>query len=165
MSEESLWNPSSGAARLFLRQTAVFEAELGLPSGLGPMDDDECQIDPAALGAFVNAVLAHYGRTRHAVIPALSEGFTAARLALASARIPRRAGLRPTVTRTATCGMRRSPRARPRPSHLRRKRTSRGRRYGSWTSSCLGDQIEVSASIPPPTDHTCRIHRPPRRRR
>ncbi|MGW7616116.1 DUF6086 family protein [Streptomyces antimycoticus] len=72
MGEEPLWNPSSGAARLFLRQTAVFEAELGLPSGLGPMENDECQIDSVVLGAFANAVLAHRERTRHAVILALS---------------------------------------------------------------------------------------------
>ncbi|MBL1120496.1 hypothetical protein JK364_50630 [Streptomyces sp. 110] len=83
MGEESLWNPSNGAARLFLRQTAVFEAELGLPSGLGPMDNDECQIDPVALGAFAHAVLEYHQRTPHAVILALSEGFTATLLVLA----------------------------------------------------------------------------------
>lgn len=32
--DRTLWNPSNGAARLFLRQAAVFEAELGLPSGV-----------------------------------------------------------------------------------------------------------------------------------
>jgi hypothetical protein len=37
MGEETLWNPSNGASRLFQRQVAVFESELGLPSGIGPM--------------------------------------------------------------------------------------------------------------------------------
>ncbi|WP_413804365.1 DUF6086 family protein [Streptomyces sp. OE57] len=83
MGEESLWNPSNGAARLFLWQTAVFEAELGLPSGLGPMDNDECEIDPVALGAFARAVLTYHQRTPHAVILALSEGFIATLLVLA----------------------------------------------------------------------------------
>ncbi|MEU9635820.1 DUF6086 family protein [Streptomyces tendae] len=32
---ETLWNPSNGAGRLFLRQVEVFEAELNLPSGIG----------------------------------------------------------------------------------------------------------------------------------
>ncbi|MEU5930778.1 DUF6086 family protein [Streptomyces antimycoticus] len=61
----------------------MFEAELGLPSGLGPMDNDECQIDPVALGAFANAVLTYHQRTPHAVVLALSEGFTATLLVLA----------------------------------------------------------------------------------
>ncbi|GFE12633.1 hypothetical protein Sgleb_06800 [Streptomyces glebosus] len=83
MGEETLWNPSNGAARLFLRQIAVFEAELGLPSGVGPMENDECQVDPVALGAFANALLAQHQRTRHAIVLALSEGFLATLLVLA----------------------------------------------------------------------------------
>ncbi|WP_330296984.1 DUF6086 family protein [Streptomyces sp. NBC_00503] len=81
--EESLWNPSNGAARLFHRQLAVFEAELGLPSGIGPLENDECRIDPAALGPFTEALLARHGHTGHAVVRALSEGFVATVLVLA----------------------------------------------------------------------------------
>ncbi|WOX17170.1 DUF6086 family protein [Streptomyces sp. N50] len=33
--DETLWNPSNGAGRLFLRQLELFEAELKLPSGIG----------------------------------------------------------------------------------------------------------------------------------
>jgi hypothetical protein len=33
--DETLWNPSNGAGRLFLWQVEVFEAELGLPPGTG----------------------------------------------------------------------------------------------------------------------------------
>ncbi|WKX69381.1 DUF6086 family protein [Streptomyces sp. XD-27] len=83
MGEETLWNPSNGASRLFLRQVAVFEAELGLASGIGPMEADECQIDPAALGVFVHALLTQYRRTHHSIVPALSEGFVATMLVLA----------------------------------------------------------------------------------
>lgn len=83
MGDETLWNPSNGAARLFLLQVVVFEAELGLPSGIGPMENDECQIDPVALGSFVNGLLARHQRTSHAVILALSEGFIATLLVLA----------------------------------------------------------------------------------
>ncbi|WP_254882141.1 DUF6086 family protein [Streptomyces sp. NA03103] len=35
LGDETLWNPSNGAGRLFMRQVEVFEAELGLPSGIG----------------------------------------------------------------------------------------------------------------------------------
>ncbi|MFF4911001.1 DUF6086 family protein [Streptomyces sp. NPDC001260] len=81
--DETLWNPSNGASRLFLRQVAVFEAELGIASGIGPMENDECQIDPAAFEVFVDALLAQHRRTSHTIMLALSDGFTATTLALA----------------------------------------------------------------------------------
>lgn len=81
--EESVWNPSNGAARLFHRQVALFEAELGLPSGIGPLENDECLIDPSVLGPFAEALVARHGHTGHAVIRALSEGFVATVLVLA----------------------------------------------------------------------------------
>ncbi|WP_327306194.1 DUF6086 family protein [Streptomyces sp. NBC_01298] len=83
LGDETLWNPSNGAARLFHRQVAVFEAELGLPSGIGPMENDECQIDPAVLGVFTEALVVRHGQTGHAIIRALSEGFVATVLVLA----------------------------------------------------------------------------------
>ncbi|MGW6944037.1 DUF6086 family protein [Streptomyces xanthophaeus] len=81
--EETLWNPSNGASRMFRRQVAVFEAELELPSGIAPMENDECQIDPAVFEVFVHALLAQHRRTGHAIVLALSEGFTATVLVLA----------------------------------------------------------------------------------
>ncbi|POX63221.1 hypothetical protein C3492_11140 [Streptomyces sp. Ru62] len=80
--DETLWNPSNGAARLILRQVEVFEAELGLPSGIGPMRNDECQIDPDAFGIFVHALLTRHRRTGHSIILALSEGFVGTVVAL-----------------------------------------------------------------------------------
>ncbi|MFE9435402.1 DUF6086 family protein [Streptomyces sp. NPDC006640] len=81
--DETLWNPSNGTSRMFQRQVAVFEAELELPSGIGPMENDECQISPETFEAFVNALLARHRRTSHAIWLALSEGFTATVLVLA----------------------------------------------------------------------------------
>ncbi|MFJ4704862.1 DUF6086 family protein [Streptomyces anulatus] len=83
MGDRTLWNPSNGASRLFTRQVALYEAELGLASGLGPMEADECRIDPAVFAAFANALLVWHGGTRHAVMATLSEGFVATALALA----------------------------------------------------------------------------------
>ncbi|MEU6373445.1 DUF6086 family protein [Streptomyces sp. NPDC046909] len=80
---ETLWNPSNGAARLFLAQVRVYEEEVGVPSGFGPMENDECQVDPAALAPFADALIALHDRTRHAVVDALSEGFVATVLVLA----------------------------------------------------------------------------------
>ncbi|MFJ9815542.1 DUF6086 family protein [Streptomyces sp. NPDC101151] len=81
--DETLWNPSNGAARLFLLQVAAFEEEVGLPSGFGPMENDECRLDPVAFEAFLDALLARHRRTSHAVLLALSEGFVATVLVLA----------------------------------------------------------------------------------
>ncbi|MEU9502475.1 DUF6086 family protein [Streptomyces sp. NPDC048196] len=83
MGDQTLWNPSNGASRLFMSQVSVYQAELGLPSGIGPMQADECQIDPRAFKAFVDALLAWHRRMSHAVMAALSEGFVATVLVLA----------------------------------------------------------------------------------
>ncbi|MFG2140983.1 DUF6086 family protein [Streptomyces sp. NPDC048650] len=83
MGDQTLWNPSNGASRLFIGQVDIYRAEVGLPSGIGPMKDDECQIDPTAFTAFVDALLAWHRRTNHAVMAALSEGFVATVLVLA----------------------------------------------------------------------------------
>ncbi|WP_435191240.1 DUF6086 family protein [Streptomyces sp. bgisy126] len=83
LSDQTLWNPSNGASRLFMSQATVYQAEVGLPSGIGPMEADECQIDPIAFAAFVDALLAWHSKTRHAIMATLSEGFVATVLALA----------------------------------------------------------------------------------
>jgi Family of unknown function (DUF6086) len=68
---------------LFLRQVALFEEELALRSGIGAMEQDEAQIDPAVLEGFVEALLARRARTNHAIMQALSDGFVATMLVLA----------------------------------------------------------------------------------
>ena len=83
LGDRTLWNPSNGASRLFMSQVTVYQAEVGLPSGIGPMEADECQIDPIAFEAFVIALLAWHSETRHAVMASLSDGFVATVLALA----------------------------------------------------------------------------------
>ncbi|MFJ3280128.1 DUF6086 family protein [Streptomyces halstedii] len=83
MGDQTLWNPSNGASRLFMSQVSVYQAELGLPSGIGPMQADECQIDPLLFNEFVDALIAWHRRTSHVVMTALSEGFVATVLVLA----------------------------------------------------------------------------------
>ncbi|MFE6129839.1 DUF6086 family protein [Streptomyces sp. NPDC056437] len=92
MGDETLWNPSNGAGRLFLRQVAVFEAELKLPSGIGQGrywgDPDTLEVDRAVYEEFARELVTWHCRTGHSVILALSEGFVATAVALA-----RRAGI------------------------------------------------------------------------
>ncbi|WP_406059065.1 DUF6086 family protein [Streptomyces sp. NBC_01077] len=80
-----LWNPSNGAAVMFQRQVALYEAELDLPSGIEPMqDNDEARIDLVVFETFVNALVTRYAGMNHTVIHALSEGFAAMAVALAA---------------------------------------------------------------------------------
>ncbi|WP_051767472.1 DUF6086 family protein [Streptomyces sp. NRRL S-37] len=92
LGDETLWNPSNGAGRLFMRQVEVFEAELGLPSGIGQgrywRDPDVLEVDPVAYAEFVRGLVVWHRETRHSVILTLSEGFAATAVALA-----RRAGI------------------------------------------------------------------------
>ena len=92
MGDETLWEPSNGAGRLFLRQVEVFEAELKTPSGIGQGkywgDPGTLDVDPAVYADFVRGLVAWHCRTGHSVILALSEGFVATAVALA-----RRAGI------------------------------------------------------------------------
>lgn len=101
--DETLWNPSTGAARLFLRHVRLYEEELGVPSGFGPMENDECQVDPAAFAAVLDALLESHDHTGHAIVDALSEGFLATVLVLAD-----RAGIaaRPPAPADAGTGLR-----------------------------------------------------------
>ncbi|MEV0545281.1 DUF6086 family protein [Nocardia salmonicida] len=79
----TLWNPSNGASRLFLNQVGFFEEELGVSSGIGPMESDVCEVTPVVLEVFLATVLAWRGRTGHAVVQALSDGFLATLLVIA----------------------------------------------------------------------------------
>jgi hypothetical protein len=81
---ESVWNPATRASELFLAHVRVHEEWVGVPSGFGPMENDECQIDVPVFEAFVTALLDRHNRTSHAIINALSDGFLATVLALAA---------------------------------------------------------------------------------
>ncbi|NBE50571.1 DUF6086 family protein [Streptomyces boluensis] len=111
----TLWNPSNGVAGLFLRQVALYEVELGSASGIGPMEDDEATVDPLALRAFATALLARYGRTRHPVLMALSDGFVATALVLAD-----RAGAAPAAEAFDAAGAARAAVLRERAQELGR---------------------------------------------
>src|SRR6185312_10199288 len=66
LGDETLWNPSNGVSSLFLRQVRLFEDELGLHSGIGPMQEDQSEVCLSIFEAFVNTLLNWRGRTNHA---------------------------------------------------------------------------------------------------
>ncbi|MEU7835871.1 DUF6086 family protein [Nonomuraea sp. NPDC049129] len=80
--DQVLWNPSNGVAGLFMRLAEAFALETGLPTGLGPMESDECEVDLATFAAFVGALIERFERSNHAILHSIMEGFIATALVL-----------------------------------------------------------------------------------
>ncbi|MEQ4714753.1 DUF6086 family protein [Nonomuraea sp. B19D2] len=80
--DQVLWNPSNGVAGLFMRSAEALAPETGLPTGLGPMESDECEVDLATFAAFVSALIRRYERSNHPILRSLMEGFIATALVL-----------------------------------------------------------------------------------
>ncbi len=80
--DQVLWNPASAVAALFLRSAQALEPEVRLPSGLGPMQEDECHIDLESFAAFIEALVIRFERSNHTVQRSLMEGFIATSLVL-----------------------------------------------------------------------------------
>jgi hypothetical protein len=80
--DQVLWNPSNGVAELFVRTAEALVPTAGVPTGIGPMEADEYQIDLVAFGAFVDALVRRYVASRHPILNSLLEGFVATALVL-----------------------------------------------------------------------------------
>jgi hypothetical protein len=80
--DDVLWNPATRVAGLFMDMAAAHARLLGVPSGLGPMEADECQVDVPALAAFTDALVRYYARSNHMIMRSLVEGFAATALAV-----------------------------------------------------------------------------------
>lgn len=83
LDDVTLWNPSQGVSGVFIAQVRLFEAQIGVDSGIGPMEADESPISLELFEEFVSALLAWRVRTNHAIVVALSDGFIATCLVLA----------------------------------------------------------------------------------
>ena len=82
VADEVVWNPSKAVAALFLRSAESLKPETELPTGIGPMRDDECSIDLDTFTQFIDALLTRYERSNHFVWRSLTEGFIATSLVL-----------------------------------------------------------------------------------
>jgi hypothetical protein len=77
-----LWNPSNAIAALFLRTADALVPVVDQRTGLGPMTNDECEIDPEAFGSFVDALVLRYRSSTHPILGSMLEGFLATALVL-----------------------------------------------------------------------------------
>lgn len=80
--EDVLWNPATDVALMFVEMAASHIRLLEVPSGLGPMESDEIQVDVPAFAAFTDALIRHYAISNHTILKSLMEGFTATALAV-----------------------------------------------------------------------------------
>jgi Family of unknown function (DUF6086) len=80
--ETILWNPSNQVATLFLEQAHDFCAFAGVASGLGPIWEDECNINLSEFTVYVENLAVRYQTSKHGVLRALMEGFLSTSLVL-----------------------------------------------------------------------------------
>ncbi|GAB2554538.1 DUF6086 family protein [Kribbella endophytica] len=83
VADHIVWDVSQGPARLYLAMAKDVSDMLGVPTGISEPFNDACEIDRAQFGAFVEAVLAAYGDTNHAVFRDLLGGVIRPSLVLA----------------------------------------------------------------------------------
>jgi hypothetical protein len=80
---ESLWNPASGVSRVFMRVADALSADVGVPSGVGPMLGDEAQVDLPVFQVFTDTLVSRFYRdSHHPIQRSMTEGFIATALVL-----------------------------------------------------------------------------------
>ncbi|MFI7519312.1 DUF6086 family protein [Micromonospora globbae] len=77
-----LWNPSNRVAELFVRTSDAVAPLVDVPTGIGPMRADDYEIDLDVFVAFVDALVAQYLSSSHAILRSLLEGFVATALVM-----------------------------------------------------------------------------------
>jgi Family of unknown function (DUF6086) len=70
-----LWSPSNTVARLFHGQAQAVAAAFAVPCGLGPIIEDECEIDLPVFERFVAEITKQYDRATHPILRSLTVGF------------------------------------------------------------------------------------------
>ncbi|MEW2413908.1 DUF6086 family protein [Streptomyces sp. NPDC046866] len=69
-----VWNPSNSVARLFIAQALTTGRELGFEPGIGPVVDDECNIDGQLFATFISSVITRHRETNNLPLKLLIEG-------------------------------------------------------------------------------------------
>ncbi|GAB3337742.1 DUF6086 family protein [Micromonospora halotolerans] len=77
-----LWNPSNRVAEWFACTSEALAELVDVPTGIGPMRADDYEIDLDVFVSFVDALVAQYLSSSHAILRSLLEGFTATALVM-----------------------------------------------------------------------------------
>lgn len=72
--DSDVWNPANFVARVFHAEALALAQVFGVPPGLGPIVDDECQIDGQAFAHFMTVLLCEHQKTDHIILRSLLEG-------------------------------------------------------------------------------------------
>ncbi|QLE72837.1 hypothetical protein FGW37_15695 [Streptomyces rectiverticillatus] len=80
--DTDIWNPSNSVARLFLEQAGNLSNLMGVESGLGPVIEDECEIDFTAFTKFVDSLVKSYQQSNNSAFRSLIGGFVSVALVL-----------------------------------------------------------------------------------
>ena len=71
---EIIWDPALRVGKLYLGQARAVAEVLDVPSGLTPLINGTCRVDPEAFGAFVLQFQAWYLKSSHDVFRAMAQG-------------------------------------------------------------------------------------------
>lgn len=80
--EEDLWNPSNSVARVFLGQADVLSRLVGQDSGLGPIVEDECELEFSTFVNFVDSLVKTYQDSNNRALRSLIGGFISVAMVL-----------------------------------------------------------------------------------
>lgn len=80
--EPNLWWPANNVARLFKANVETLAELLGVPSGIGDLIEDECEVDLVPFQGFCTSAVARYDETTNGLLRSMTVGLIATALAL-----------------------------------------------------------------------------------
>ncbi|MBC3988908.1 hypothetical protein H8N00_08435 [Streptomyces sp. AC563] len=84
IADQDVWNPSNAVAKLFIAEAEAISSLLDERTGIGPIIDDECELDAATFPVFVSALLRRHWSTNHPVMRNLLVGVAGVAFVLVS---------------------------------------------------------------------------------
>ncbi|MFF4156002.1 DUF6086 family protein [Streptomyces sp. NPDC001678] len=82
VNDEDVWNPSNSVAQIFLGQADTLSRSVGEQSGLGPVIEDECEINLPQFVKFTNILVKAYQDSNNRPFRSLLDGVIAISLVL-----------------------------------------------------------------------------------
>ncbi|WP_222625458.1 DUF6086 family protein [Streptomyces buecherae] len=84
VADRDIWNPSSSIAKLFVAEAEDIASLLSEGTGIGPVVDDECELNATSFATFATALLRRHWSTNHPILRSLLGGVAGIVFVLAS---------------------------------------------------------------------------------